>query len=306
LLCLAAEEPALGVGVVRFDDDGNIWVRQSWLSDAIGCPERGRRKIVQPEWDWEGDAAAAGTAAHSAAQACLEGEARTVEEVVGIAAEEAKRLINELDIAYKSFDGPTELISHAIKCAAAWFDDILPRIRRGGLCEVPFQVVLFEHDSGRQVGIEGTIDYLPPIDNQVEDWKNPGRKYDQQKKQAYDIQSTVYCTAAVKGALCSAWEERNLVSPTYEWPMTFRFGSAVRGAKQAKGQIVEVKRFAGHEEWLKDQLNRFVNLALGVGFEREWPCNDENWLCSEKWCPWWSDCKGARLHWQEIKWKPAA
>lgn len=288
---------------MRFDHDTETWwFRQSWLGDAIECNERGRRKIIQPDFDGENDAASAGTAAHWAVQRVLENASNLP---VGRLAElEAERLVEELDIQYKSFSGPDEMIAHAIRCAEAWEQDIYPHITPGGLTEVPFQVPLFRRDNGVGVGIEGTVDYAPPIDSLLEDWKNKGRAMKQWELQRSDIQSIVYCTAAVKGGLESAWEEAGKTSPNYSWPMLFRFGNAVRGAKQAKGELVSVARTLGHERWLYDILNRFVDMAEVFGFDRPWLVNPTYVLCSEKWCPWWDQCQGKYISTEEHTWKP--
>jgi len=299
---------------VRFDVESNTyWFRQSWLGDALGCNERGRRKIIQPDWDWQGDAAAAGTAAHAAVQLFIIGLIH-VEEL----GDEAERIALDYvlygvpdyhggdpkPIIYKSFENSAEMVSHARRCAEAWGRDLLPDVTLGGLTEVPFQVPLYRRDSGRGVGIEGTVDYAPPIDFLLDDWKNPGRSYKQWEKQRSDIQATTYCVAAVRGGFDSAWEEAGMTPPLYQWPMKFRFGVAVRGTKQAKGEFVPVMRGRGHELWLHHILDSFVDMDEVMGHDRSWIVNPTYSLCSEKWCPWWSDCQGKYLTTEQHTWKP--
>ena len=292
---------------MRYDAETQTWwFRQSWLNDALGCNERGRRKIIEPEADsMEGDAASAGTAAHAAVEFFLRNDGNvTIEEVVGVAAETAGRLISETDIAYKSFDGPEELINHAVRCAEAWVRDIAPEVELGGLTEVPFRVLLFRRDNGVGVGVEGTCDYLPPSNSLLMDWKNAGRAFKQWEKQRADIQATTYCTAAVKGGLDSAWEAAGKTPPTYEWPMMFVFGNAIRGTKRAKGELVLVARTEGHEYLLRDILNRFVDMVEVLGLDRPWMVNPNYSLCSAKWCPWWDSCVGGHITTAEHTWKP--
>jgi len=310
--------------VVKFDEQTNTWwFRQSWLADALGCNERGRRSIVDhDQFISGGDAAAAGTAVHASVEPYLK-TGKYLEAVPALAEAFAQDYaehgvpthddeLERLPIEYKSFTGPNELIDHAVRCAEAWVRDIAPEVEPGGLTEVPFQVPLFRRDNGVGVGIRGTVDYAPPIDSLLMDWKNKGREMggrNRWKVQRNDIQTTVYCTAAVKGGLDSAWwehhEQTGAMPPNYEWPMLFVFGNAIRGSSVARGELVPVMRGHGHQLWLEDKLNRFVDMAEVFGFERGWPTNETYDLCSEKWCPVWDTCMGQYITDQEHRWKPA-
>ena len=51
-----------------------IYVRQSWLGDALMCPERARLGSLHPELRRENDSAMMGTAVHVGIEAVLNGE----------------------------------------------------------------------------------------------------------------------------------------------------------------------------------------------------------------------------------------
>ena len=99
------------------------------------------------------------------------------------------------------------------------------------------------------------------------------------------------------GALDGEWP--------YRYPILFHFGVMVRGeAAAATTQIVDVQRTKAHEAWLTDHLRTYVDVADALGVKRPWQRNEDHYLCSSTWCPWWSVCKGARLSDAEDTWKP--
>jgi hypothetical protein len=64
------------------------------------------------------------------------------------------------------------------------------------------------------------------------------------------------------------------------------------------GQIVTVERTAGHGEWIKQQTISLVNtlFAMKANLPSErWLMNDQHFLCSQRWCPVWSLCKGSHV-----------
>jgi hypothetical protein len=155
----------------------------------------------------------------------------------------------------------------------------------GALTEQSFKVVLFTLTDGRTVGIKGTIDFVPQV-NELWDWKTAGSPFREKEKQRYAIQPTIYSLAAVMGALPNDVE--------YSYPMDFHYGVAVRGARKATAQLVSVTRTQAHADFAIERLKTYVDMALNFTLERSWPRTDEsNWLCSSTWCPWWVLCKGA-------------
>jgi hypothetical protein len=281
------------------DEDGNIWFRQSWLETANRCNERGRLAIVHPEFDEPiNDAALIGTATHHEIACDLR------EEIAGtepgeLAHIEAMRLCETKPVKWTKWTLPTQLAEHAARCAVAWTRDIKPLVPRGGQVEVDFTVPLFTtHDHlakrDRVVGLKGTIDYADP-DGVLWDWKTGSKKYEQRARQRTGVQPTTYATAAMHGGLGDY---------AYRYPILFKFGVMVRGDSYATTQIVPVQRTRSHELWLTDQLRSYVNMIVALGTTKPWIRNEDHFLCSSTWCPFWSICKGARLTDAEDTWRP--
>lgn len=271
---------------VLVDEEGNIWFRQSWLDTAMRCNERGRLSVVKPEFDSAtGDTALIGTAAHAAIAEVLN-EELDPDHIGAAAYAHAISLCETDEVHWTKWTLPAQLAEHARRCAEAWARTIRPHVQPGGLVEHEFAVVLFE-SRGRQVGIKGTIDYACP-DGTLYDWKTSSKKYNQREKQKAAIQPTVYAVAALHGCLPESFG--------YQYPVRFHYGVMVRGESMATTQIVDVMRSFAHEAWLLDHLRTYIDLADGLGVLRPWPRNEDHYLCSSTWCPWWSVCKGARIH----------
>jgi hypothetical protein len=284
---------------VIFDDDGNIWIRQSWLDTAMRCNERGRLAVVKAEWDSKSsDSAIIGTGAHKGIEEYLDliDTPEAMRLTCAIAAIE-KSIDAELELGVKwtKYDTRKELLDNANRCFDAWVDHILPYMQSTGLTigartEVEFAVVLYTLQDGRTVGVKGTIDFVPnaPV---LWDWKTSSQKFRVKEKQKLAIQPTIYSLAAVKGGLDS--DEHPHVD--YRWPMYFTYGVMVRGATKSTPQILTVKRTEEHALFAIDRIKRFVDMALNYGLDKPWPQDDDHFLCSATWCPWWVLCKGAHL-----------
>lgn len=280
-----------------FDHEARtVSMRQSWIDTALRCAERGRLDVVQPVRE-EGDAAYAGTCMHKAVEEFMNGNLSLdlVEQyAMQMAATGAREGVLQEDgtylpISYKSFDGPNELIYHAQNCTRGWFDTVLPYLSDNGWlqgqAEVKFDFNAFNYRDYTVI-LKGTVDWVPDFGNTLLDWKSSGRDYKQGDKQRYSVQPTVYCAAAVAG--CFGRE--------FTWPVEFSYGIAIRLKTKARGQIVTVQRSQSHLDWLYHRLRTFVDLALDIGMDRPWPTTEENnFLCSEKWCPWYDQCRGKHL-----------
>jgi hypothetical protein len=265
------------------------------LDTAIRCAERGRLDAFFPVRE-EGDAAFAGTSAHAAFEAYLGGHINVdaIEEFArDFARQGAVNGVTQddgtvLPITYKSFSGADEMIYHAGNCARGWVQDILPVLQsRGeflGDQEVKFEFEAFEH-RGWTVIFQGTVDHVPHYGNVLWDWKTSGSDYKQKDKQMFAVQPSVYGAAAVNG--CFGRE--------FALPIDFYYGVCIRLATKARGQIVHVRRTQGHIDWLYRKARTFVNLFMDVGPDNEWPTDEEHFLCSQKWCPWYEQCRGAHL-----------
>ena len=284
-----------------FREDGSIWFRQSWLDTATRCGERGRFAITLPEWDAAtSDSALIGTAAHAAIEAVLrEKIPATVEAIEWEARTAALELCNTEQVKWTKYSTPGECAANAARCATAWLEGLFPDVQLGGHAEVQFEVPLFTRPNGRVVGITGTADYVDPpgTDYDITDWKTSARKFTQRDKQATAIQPTVYAAAAVNGGFSHVTDRK------FEYPIRWRYGIMVRGERKATPQWVDVQRTSGSYGWLIDQLNVWVDMAEKMGVDGHWPRQDDHFLCSDRWCAWWSACKGARLSEPEVRWR---
>jgi hypothetical protein len=274
-----------------FDYDTNtIWIRQSWLGTALRCTERGRLAIVAPEWDERSsDSAFCGTSVHYAIEQYLRHAVSIdmLEDVV-----DAYITANvQPDMAWKKMRDLDHLRNNARNDVRAFREYIAPHVPLGGRTEQSFAVVIDEHRAdGWRLGIKGTIDYCAP-DGSLWDWKTASRPYKPNEKQKYEVQPSIYALAAIKGALATDWP--------YRLPLIFNYGVMEHMAKQARPQIVSVIRHQGHIDWAITRINDLVDLALTMGVHRNWPRDDDHFLCNETWCPWWSICKGAHLSYVE-------
>jgi hypothetical protein len=252
----------------------DVYVRQSWIGDALMCNERGRNNILRPEWSMPNDATILGTAVHAGIASVLLGEGNARE----VAHEELQRLLSEPFQRVKYTDH--ELFNYANDLCDEWEKSIAPTLGKVTGVEEPFH---FEFDkfeiNGTPVTVygKGTIDCVTETD--IWDWKTSARKYSARDKQSQAVQPTMYSAAMVaKG--------------THEYPVTFKYGVLVRGGK---GQIVPVHRNESHTDWLKEQVRPLVRTALLIGTDESWTKNDTHYLCSQTWCSYWSVCKGSKL-----------
>lgn len=272
---------------MRIAPDGKIWVRQSWLNDIMICPERSRLGVVMPEWRTGSDATHIGTAVHAGIEHYLTHD--DMHGAYGIAQQELERLITEEPFRINSTNGVEHMREYVNILMNTFQDDIAPHVVQGGKCEQTFGVKLYDlpvdttqpFDAQPQVWLGGTIDYIDP-NGVIWDWKTAARKYSQGEKQRQSIQASAYVLACVE----NGW------SP--EYPVRFNYGVMTRTSKSA-GQIVPVVRTQAHVDWFKHQVQLVVQSCTSLGLDTPWMANDQHGLCSEKWCPYWSICKGSRL-----------
>lgn len=276
---------------MRIAEDNKIWVRQSWLNDVMICPERARLSVAMPDWRIGSDATHIGTSVHRGIEAMLGGA--SVTDAIGVACAELAVLVKTEKFKFTSTNGVPEMTEYVVKLMNTFNDDILPHVKLGGKVEHNFGVPLFTIDNSdtsapfeaqkpdTEVWLGGTIDYIDP-DGVVWDWKTAGRKYSQGEKQRQSIQATAYAYAVV---------EMGYVT---DYPVRFNYGVVTRTSKSV-GQIVPVVRTKAHVDWFKHQVESVVRPSMAVGLDSPWMANDQHGLCSEKWCPYWSICKGSRI-----------
>lgn len=259
-----------------YHDNGDIsvYVRQSWLNDAVSCNERGRQGIIRPEWSMPNDATILGTAVHAGIASVLEGKGQPVK----VALEELNRLLDEPFQRVKYTN--EELYDHVTELISEWEKNIAHTLGEVKGVEKSFTFELDKFMLGNRnivVNGVGTIDCV--TDTAIWDWKTAGKKYSAREKQSQAIQPTMYVAAAV----ANGW---------LEYPATFKYGVLVRGGK---AQIVPVHRNESHTEWLREIIRPFVRSAISLGTEDPWTRNDTHFLCSSTWCSYWSVCKGSKL-----------
>lgn len=272
---------------MRFDPDNKrIFVRQSWLGDALICPQRSRYALTMPTMRRGSDATAIGTGLHGVIEGYLTGTITDKDEFISAA---RTRVLLELerDIKLTGLTDDMEKMNACVESmATAWWETIRPNVPLGGLVEHKFQAPLnVVASNGYGVWLEGTIDYVAP-DGVLWDWKTSGRTYYAKEKQSQSHQATCYITAC---------RELGLI-PDNEEPSLFRFGVMVR-QPSPKAQVVTVSRGPDQVNWFRRQVASIVNTVVPAWGQSDWVMNDQHNLCSSKWCDYWSVCKGA--HWRE-------
>jgi hypothetical protein len=254
----------------------NVYVRQSWINDALMCNERGRQGMLRPEWSLPNDATILGTAVHAGIASVLLGGSNSV----AVAKEELNSLLQE-PFARVKYDND-ELFSFVESLCHNWEKEIGPTLGNVLFVEKEFEFLLehyYDEKINKMVHVwgKGTIDCV--TDTAVWDWKTSGKRYSAKEKQSQAVQPTMYCAASVD----AGW---------HEYPVQFKYGVLVRGGK---AQIVPIHRNESHTDWLREQVRPLVRTACLVGTDYSWVKNDTHYLCSETWCSWWSICKGSKL-----------
>lgn len=254
----------------------DVYVRQSWINDAMMCSERGRQAIVRPEWSKPNDATILGTAVHAGIASVLGG----VGSGVKVAHETLNELLTQPFMRAKYSD--EQLHDHVIELMGEWEKNIAPTLDEVVAVEKDFSFELDKFDDptiGQTITVygKGTIDLVTK--SSLWDWKTAGRKYSAKEKQSQAIQPTMYSAASV----AMGW---------LEYPVTFNYGVLVRSGR---AQIVSIHRNESHTEWLRDIVRPLVRTTLLLGTDSPWPKNDTHYLCSDMWCSWWSICKGSKL-----------
>ncbi len=254
-----------------------VFIRQSWLGDVVMCPERARLGATMPNMRSGSDATIMGTAVHYAIERVLgdssiERDAMTeiaLGKFADLQATESWKVTNI---------NPDKYGTYIESMCTSWHNEIAPTVEFGGQVEYKFAYPLGIEVNGWSVWCEGTMDYVDP-NGVVYDWKTASRAYNAREKQATAIQPTVYAGAVVS----AGWTD---------FPVDFRYGVMVRNEKP-KSQIVYVMRTEAHMRWLRHTVRPLIQMALTIGEDNNWMMNDTGHLCNERWCSYWSVCKGA-------------
>ena len=268
---------------MRIDEENKrVYVRQSWLGDAMLCQERGRRMMVSPEFRTTNDSAVMGTAVHAGIEAVLTNkiDARDAHHVSVAKLNHIKETEN---VKVTNTD-PSSWEDLVRSMTNAWVSGVLPEVPLGGDSERKFEYSSDTFVNGYELWFEGTMDYMH--DTGLWDWKTAARKYSLLEKQTQSIQASIYAGYALSTGDVSLDAEGNV---------DFTFGVMIRNMK-GESQLVRIKRSSAHVMWVTEQATTLVRLALAMreddGFNKPWLKNDQHFLCSARWCPWWSVCKG--------------
>ncbi len=272
-----------------------LLVRQSWLGTYMICPERARAYAVGEYEDPPSDAAAIGTALHAAVEYGIEelmsGHRASLDAL-------QHSLVASWDDLVTNGDRGQQIVwvKRSAQAAEAFGLDMIGRFARTVYphlapigTEVPFGPVTIAANERMELRVQGTIDYLDQRLGLV-DWKSAGQEYQPWEKQRWSIQPTVYLAA----------QRADPALRALELPETFTyivFPEQVRrkrdGTPGDPVQVVPIQRDPSWDRWLFLQCKSLLALAEGVGWGGPWPLVDSHALCSQKWCPKWSTCKGS-------------
>jgi len=265
-------------------ENNKIFIRQSWLGDALMCPERARLSALHPESRKENDSAMMGTAVHAGIENVLREEIGTQDiaerSVWAFRSSEQHLLAEGKEINITNTE-PRNWDKHIASMAEAWARDIYPHVPLGGEPEFKFSTQVGMIDD-YELHFEGTMDYFHQ--ESIWDWKTAARKYYEAEKQSQNIQSSIYTKAAVEMGLI-------------DYPATFKFGVMIRNASST-GQIVSVNRTEAHGNWIVEQATALARTVLMYNNNTSggrWLANDQHFLCSQRWCPVWDKCKGSYI-----------
>ena len=255
-----------------------VRVRQSWLSNARDCMEKGRLDTFVEE-RVPSDLAAIGTAVHAAAEYAFHNTQAELFELVEVATQSWKDQCIA-GIRWTKMDEGSGLLE-VQSLTTQWHRQLRRVITKPVAAEMPFDVLFDEFELNGQpirIYLTGTMDLVQ--EDGLWDWKTSGRKYNWYDKQNESIQASVYAAAAVRLGLL-------------QYPVQFNFAVMLRGTTQV--QLCDVLRTEAHEAWLREQIRALVVNSQVVGFTTKWPMNDQGALCSPEWCDHWGACKGQHV-----------
>lgn len=168
-------------------------------------------------------------------------------------------------------DVPGEQKDVAISCVKAHHKEIAPFIQP----ETVQEKFILETSAGYNLG--GTIDIIDKA-GKVRDSKTSKGKYAEDAV-FRAIQPALYDFAyeALRGKPSTGFAYDVMIKPTKTIP--------------ARAQVIEAKVTQDDRNWLFDTIHN-VDKAMRAGVAL--PAPDGSWWCSEKWCGYWSRCKGKK------------
>jgi hypothetical protein len=250
-----------------------LTVSQSWLQTFMRCPQRALYELLDPRPGYN-DATATGQAMHTHIELRLSGEP---EGQARRSAESWLTAVVELDPEFRFVKVKTlaTMLSHLNACIDGFERDVLPMIERGGRIEQHMTAPLAVRD-GWEIQLEGRPDYIDP-NGIVWDWKSSSSEYNAYETVEWNIQPTAYTYLAT---FTSAPERHE----------GFVYAIAIK--PHGTVQFIDVDRHEGHWAWLGRIAEGALALLRALP-EGPWPVDHTHHLCSQKWCPWWQECRGA-------------
>lgn len=270
-------------------DDGRWHHRfgASWLKTTDLCLERARLEGHHLMPRVESDAANVGTAVHAVIETNLDlwvdGDALSWSDSIELFNHEFSTLMLDPDFQFIKY---TERSARTFgeRCTGAFYEHVLPTLPQQGRNETKF-VLPFVEDDDRVIELSGAIDRIDEI---IRDWKTNGsRKYEEWEYKRWGLQPTVYTWAALAlGLVDFPVVNAGDVDGPIDGPIPFEY--VVMSASGVQRFTV----YRGKPEW--DFLKaKCVRIAKLIEAELdEWPLQDNHALCSPRWCPAWSACKG--------------
>ncbi len=258
-----------------------VYLRQSSINSFMQCPEKARHEyfVLDPDVQRYTDASATGQALHLGMEELLRGNVTNWQEMSAYCRHALQHIARTDGIRYVQADLEKCLTYYKGWAQAAFESDaIADMVNHPSLkIEESFRL-LVERRGDIELWFEGKMD---AVTYDVVDWKTAARKYNEYEKQAWSIQPTMYCWASQQLGLTSGDEFRYFVFP--------------KVMKKPEIQIIPIHRTQGMRDFLVEQGFRIAKFMLDTGTDKHWPLNDQHWLCSQKWCLNWNDCKGSFL-----------
>ena len=260
------------------DQDGrwvHTWVRQSAIKTSDMCLERWRRDVFSNEPERIKDASMLGTVCHSAAEDALT-SLIDVAEGYGAAPMSLEDTTDAFTYywedavptiqVWNNYNADSALAA-GLEKVTNWYNEIFPQVMPVQV-EYTFNVPLIEDDE-RVVRLTGTVDLVEK--DRLWDWKFPSRDYTRDRWQydRWDVQSIAYCYA--------------MGIPNFSYAVMHPDGVG----------RMDLVRNQQHFDWLRTKvlaLCRLLESQTGA-----YPLGDNGWWCSDKWCEYFAQCKGATI-----------
>ena len=254
---------------IHLAEDGRVvhdWVRQSSIKTSDMCLERWRRELWDDSPEIVKDAAALGTACHSVAEYILEADEPPDEaEVTELFNIFWAKMVPTINI-WNSYDQESATVE-GLSRILSWYNEVYEELVPKKV-EWNFNKLFFEDDE-RIVYLSGTVDLVE--EDRIWDWKFPKRDYSRDKWQydRWDVQSMAYCWATG--------------IPNFSYAVMHSKGVG----------RMDLVRDESHTDWLRAKVLRLCQLLESDS--RAMALGDNGWWCSEKWCDYFAQCKGATI-----------